>query len=202
MSGGKKVKSEKAPVRGSLNATISVSSLKISVTSDDPVRALPELRKLVEAVGSLENDAMLYEDMLGFELKEKLSSEVVENQEIMAIIKNTLNVEEDYLVTKGVLDVIDELDFEKRNKEAVVDQDQLRSCVESIFSSVEVPAVRSAIVHVKGPIGKSQRLMILDTINRRLNYPKLRVMNTDARQEDKVLIEAILFGDFQYERQE
>ncbi|RME53861.1 hypothetical protein D6783_00625 [Candidatus Woesearchaeota archaeon] len=181
-----------------LEATVSLPGVRISLTSDAPERSLQELRRLVEAIGSVENDALLYEDFLQYELKERLSSDVTENPEIMALIKETLAVEEDYLVRRGVVDVVEEYDLVEKKKGRIIEPVALKQCLDKLFVGVEVPAVRSALVHIKGGVDKAQRVMVLDHINKRLNYPKLRVFNTKSRGDDKLLIEVILFGDFQY----
>lgn len=183
-----------------LDATLAFNNLKITLSSDKPEKTLPELRKLLEVMRSLEDEHLLYEDIVGYELKEKLSSEMIENPEVMSMIKSCLGASEEYLVTRTTIDVLDEVDLERKRRTRQIRPGELKRALDKLFFSLDLKGLQSALVHIKGGIARAQRLMVLDHINRRLNYPKMRVFNTHDASDDKVLIEAVLFGDFQYER--
>src|SRR5689334_12321758 len=94
-----------------LRLKIDLPSFQFEIVTQDPHKALPELRKIMETL-QLE-DQIAYEEFAIDDIKSGLSSAFVDNQQVMAAVKRLLKSENDYRVARTEVNATATIDLDQ-----------------------------------------------------------------------------------------
>jgi len=184
---------EKTKNKEFLQGSINIGGLKLNISSPNPTQALTEIRRIVESLNGCEE----VEDLTCFEMSTMLSEEFVSNNSAMNETKRLLNLEQPYRVVKEFVSAVEEIDLDSSRKQLRLDTKQIGKSVSSLLSAVDKSAARHALVHIKGLLSEQERLIIIDHVHQHIPNAQIRAYQTEQDIEGKVLIEALLFGDFE-----
>ncbi len=176
-----------------LRGSINIGGLKLNISSPNPNQALTEIRRIVESINGYDE----VDDLTCFEMSTLLSEEFVSNSSAMNETKRLLNLEQPYRVVKEFVSAIEEIDLDNSKKQLHLESSQIRKAVVSLLSTVDKHVARHALVHIKGLLSEQERLVIIDHVHEQIPNAQIRAYQTEQDIEGKVLIEALLFGDFE-----
>lgn len=179
-----------------LRASINYSGLKLDISSRNASQSLADIRRILECLSSQNEEV---EDFTSFEMSTLLSEEFIANTQAMAEIRRLLGMEQQYRVVKDLVSAIEEIDLNEGKKQLRLESFIMKRSVAALLSTVDTRVVRHALIHVKGLISEQERLMIIDRIHERIPQAQLRAYQTEQDIEGKILVEALLFGDFEEE---
>ena len=172
---------------------IDLPSVQIDIASKEPRLALPEFRRVLEAMKL--DEQMIYEEFVQEELRQSLSKHFVENPDVMRAIKKLLKQEEDYRVFKTEIPSKAEIDLEQNIKSIAVNQLDVKRQINSLTEQFDAKTVKQGMIHITGKIQHDDKLLIVDHIHQHMPTAQLRAFHTNGEQ-DQVLVECIFFGEF------
>lgn len=178
-----------------LRASINHQGIKLDVSSKNATQTLADIRRIMECLSTQDLDPV--EDFATFEVTTMLSEEFTANTNAMQEMRRLLNMEQRYRVVKELIGAVEEIDFINGKKSLCVDPAAIKRSVNALVASIDVPATKHALIHIKGLLSEQERLIIVDRIHERIPHAQIKAFQTEQDIEGKVLVEALLFGDYE-----
>ncbi|MBR9703045.1 hypothetical protein GOV10_03355 [Candidatus Woesearchaeota archaeon] len=182
------------PKKEFLRASIDQAGIKIDIQSENATKALTEIRRIVESLGTTTIEP---DDFTTFELSTLLSEEFVNDKNAMKEIKKLLNREQQYRVVKALLPAIEEIDLIAGKKFLRLENKTIKEGVYQLTKEIDVGATRHALVHIKGLLEEQERMIIADRVHEQIPHAQIKAYQTEQDIEGKILIEAMFFGDYE-----
>ena len=179
-----------------LRASINHSGFRLELSTRQTAKTLSDLRRIMECLTSVDEGV---DDFTCFELSSSLSEEFVANSAAMAEIRKLINMEQQYRIIKEHISAVEEIDLVEGKKHLRVDNCSIKKAICALFSYVDKSNVRHALIHVKGLIPEHERMVIIDRVHEHISHANIRAYHTEQDIQGKVLVEALLFGDFEHE---
>jgi hypothetical protein len=176
-----------------LRVKIDLPSFQFEIATQDPGRALPELRKILENVEL--DDQVIYEEFVVQEMRQSLSETFVNNQQVMGAVKRLLKNEDDYRVASVEIAKTATIDLENDTRDVRVQKVSVRKAIAKLVHNVETSQVKQGIIHINGDLDKEDKLLIVDYIHKCMPTAQLRAFQS-ASPNSNVTVECIFFGEF------
>lgn len=173
--------------------TIDLPSFQLELSTADPLAALPELRRVLEALKL--DDQLVYEEFVAQEIRQTFSRAFTQNTAVMDAIRELLKQAEDYKVVRTTIPSKTTIDLEQDSKSVHITRRDVKDAVSHLAARLLGSDVKQGIIHVSGSLGKDDKLLILDHIHKHMPTAQLRAFESGG-PKDKVLVECIFFGDF------
>ena len=172
-----------------LRFSIDLPHLKLNLDAQE--ESLPEVRRIIEALGA---DETISEDAF-YELRARLSEEFLQHDVLAARLKSALLLDEDVRIVKRILPVAQEYDLETGKQARQVTSLNVKEAVLHLFNDLQ-GTLRECYVHLRGEVDREQEVLILDAIKQRLGMDvKTRFFSTKKNLEGNILLEAVCFGE-------
>jgi len=175
-----------------LRVKIDLPSFQFEIFTKDTATALPELRKVLEAVRV--GDELAYEDMAMQELRQQLSEAFTNHSDIMGLVRKLLKEEEDFRIARISIGTLADIDVDE-SKVSRTQRVGIRRAVMSLLSDIDTKSVRKGIVHIHGSLDQDERLIIADHVHRAMPTAQLRAFQSPG-DSGSVSVECVFFGDF------
>ncbi len=173
---------------GYLKFSVNLPNFQFEVETDSPEQTLPEVRRILEAVGVDQEG----EDLS--ELRGTLSDEFVRNVALCERIESAGALGEEVRVVKRALALEEEYDLENGKQARRLDAVTVKAAIVDLFSPLE-GEVRDCIAHIRGDLSREQQHIVMDAIRQRLGVNvRPRFFTTRKDLEGQVLVEAVCFG--------
>lgn len=176
-----------------LHMKIDLPSFQFEVLTKDPAKALPELRRILEAIQI--DDQVVYEEFVVQEMRAELSENFVGNQQIMSVVKKLLKQEDDYRMTHVEVDTTATIDIEHQTRDIRVQRVNVRRAVAKLVENIDTSAVKHGVIHINGDLEKEDKLLIVDYIHKSMPTAQLRAFQSPGSNQT-VTVECVFFGDF------
>jgi hypothetical protein len=177
-----------------LHVKIDLPSFQFEVHTKEPHRALPELRRILEAVKF--DEQALYEEEAITHLREQLSQTFIENAQVMAVVKRLLHQEEDYRVATVPIDRTATIDIDEEARDVRVERATVRRATARLTEGIPTKDVKHGIVHINGTVAPDDRVLIIDHIHTRMPTAQLRAFQSPGTSQ-QVVVECVFFGPFE-----
>lgn len=184
-------------IRGAefLRASINHQGLKLDISSRNATQTLSDIRRIMECLTANELDPV--EDFTTFEMSTLLSEEFTANTSAMTEMRRLVGMEQQYRVVKEILTAVEEIDLVQGRKSLCIDALTIKKGVQSLVSCIDRKTTRHALIHIKGLIPEHERLVIVDRIHEHIPHAQIKAYQTEQDIEGKVLVEILLFGDYE-----
>lgn len=179
-----------------VRASINQAGFKLEISSKDAANTLTELRRIMECLSGVDEGV---DEFTSFELSTSLSEEFMANNAAMAEIKRLLSLEQQYRIVKEHISAVEEIDLIAGKKQLRVEGTAIKRSINNLFSCTNTCSIKHALVHIKGLIAEHERMVIIDRIHERIPHAHVRAYHTDQDIQGKILVEALVFGDFEQE---
>ena len=178
-----------------LRASINHQGFKLDIVSQNANQTLADIRRIMECLNTQEIDPI--DDFATFEMTTLLSEEFTANASAMAEMRRLLGMEQQYRVVKELLTAVEEIDLVNGRKSLCIDASTIKKGVNTLITNIDTRATRHALIHIKGLLSENERLIIVDRIHERIPHAQIKAYQTEQDIEGKVLIEVLLFGDYE-----
>lgn len=176
-----------------LRVKIDLPSFQFELVTQDPNLALPELRKILEALQF--DEEVLYEEFVVQEIKQQLSESFIANTQVMTAVKKLLKQEEDYRVSRVDISTTATIDFDQQTRDVHVQKMNVKRAVSKLTDIIDSNAVRQGIIHIQGDVSKEDKVLIVDHIHKCMPTAQLRAFQSEG-SPSQVTVECIFFGEF------
>jgi hypothetical protein len=176
-----------------LRVKIDLPSFQFELVTQEPNLALPELRKILEALQF--DEEILYEEFVVQEIKTQLSEAFIGNTQVMTAVKRLLKQEEDYRVASVEVSTTATIDLDQHTRDVRVQRISVKKAVSKLVEEVDASAVKQGIIHIQGDISKEDKVLIVDHIHKCMPTAQLRAFQS-ASNHQNVVVECIFFGEF------
>jgi len=186
--------------KGKFEARLNFPSVKLRVESEDPVRSLQEVNKILQALRSMELNreylAEIEEEPFWLRLG-YLSDEMRSNPECMEFIKQASQIEENVKFKKLAVENTKILDFNKKEFSSSISIKKMRQRITNLCRGYE--RAGHAVVYITGNASPDEQSAIVDMFKSALPHVDLRSYITNKNLLGKTVIELVLFGPFEEE---
>lgn len=175
-----------------LKFSLDLPNIKLDMEAD-PSTALPEVRRIVEALGNdLGEQTMPVEDLCELHL----TDEFFRFAELESRVKNAVILDEDVRVLKRVIPFDREYDLSEGSAATRVNPATVKDSLKELFAPFRGATVRDCFVHIRGELDREQQCVIMDAIRHQLGMRvQPRFFSTRRNLEGNVLIEVVCFGE-------
>lgn len=180
-----------------LRASINHQGLKLDINTKNTSQSLSDIRRIVECITA--NDYDPIDDFTTFEMSTLLSEEFTANASAMAEMKRLIGLEQQYRVVKELLSAVEEIDLVQGKKSLCIEPGMIKRGIKSLVAAIDTQATRHALIHIKGLIPEHERLVIVDRIHEHIPHARIKAYQTEQDIEGKVLVEVLLFGDYEFD---
>ena len=186
-----------------IKAKIDLPTIKLNVKSQDALRSLREIRKIMESV-QRHPEPGLY-DLREIELENgvyydarftQLSGEFSRNRAMMQVASALSDTFHDSRVRRTNINTLSEINVSKGTAERRIDAKAAKKAASHILGDVDKSRISNILVHVMGDIPKRDAAMVVDHLRNELPGAKMESAFKSRRLTDKVTVEAIMFGEF------
>lgn len=180
-----------------LKAKIDLPNFKLDVTSGDATRSLWDIRRIVECLYSERiGEDISVDEYLKFELSSQLSEEFLNNEMAMKILKNKLETEESYKISRVVIKGVKEIDLVNNREGLKINNTTIVENIQKLFIDIPTEKITECLVHIKGYQDKEKNLFIIDKISEILPQSNIKAFHSNTNLDGRIIIEAIFFGEF------
>jgi hypothetical protein len=168
-----------------LRFSLDLPNVKFELQSACPEHALPEVRRILEALNTQEPEPEL--------AALELTDEFMAFAPLRERVKSAVALGEDVKVLKRVIPVEQEYDLEsgKRSRQVV----NVKTSLWSLFDELRGD-LRDCYAHIRGDLSTEQQHAVMDALRQRVGVGvQPRFFSTKKNLEGNVLVEAVCFGD-------
>jgi hypothetical protein len=179
----------KAPP-GFLRLSVDHPQVKFELESSSPEQALPEVRRIIEALNA---DQGVAEESALAELRLRLTEEFCSHRPLLSRLRSAIALDEDVRILKRTIPVTQEYDLETGTQTRQLLN--VKEAVGGLFDQLG-GTVRDCLVHIRGDLPAEQQRVIMDAVRQRLGVDvQPRFFATRKNLEGRVLLEAVCFGE-------
>lgn len=205
----KKIPKENNKIINVLKLNINLEGFKLELVSDDPIKTLQELNKLVnlkkELVDAVLAQAPLdyadYDDEdLGFDFEvRKLSLELKNNKSSMEVLRNHFLKHGKFLYRKESFDSKQEVDINNKKCSVIIDKNDLSMLMKKSLFGIKPNKIKQVFIHIiSDNFTKEHESYLVDELKKRIGLVDVTFFYTPKKLNGSVVSETIIFGDFQH----
>ena len=195
-----------------LRLNINLEGFKLELVSDEPLKILHELNKLVnikkELVESVLANAPMdyvdYDEELGFEFEaRKLSFELKNQKESMEKLRNLFLKHGKFLYRKESIDLKQEVDFNNKKFSIILDKNDLSMLIKKSFFGIKSGKIKHVFLHIiSDSFTKEHEALLLEEMKKRIGLTDVTLIHTPKKIDGAIVSEALIFGDFSQMQEE